>query len=195
MFPIVFLSPVLTETFFPFPVLGWVLYKMLKMFSNKRTLLTGPIGSGKTTFLQYISRERIPKGPSGAPITYKIKDCIFDEVMDFSGDEAWLKEFDKEMGKYHYILFFYDIFEYVKDEKYRNDVNARIDFIHRHKTSSQKTLLIGTHTDKMSDNFKPAVEQYFAGKSYQSMLDNIVYVNTTKKESCEPILNALRLNL
>ena len=95
-----------------------------KIFSNKKTLITGPLSSGKTTFLQYISKEKIPDGASGAPRIYKVNDAIFDEVTDFSGADAWLKaKFDEYIKDHDYILFFFDISEYIKDCKYRADAN------------------------------------------------------------------------
>ena len=72
-----------------------------EFFSNKKTLITGPLSSGKTTFLQYISKEKIPDGPSGAPRTYKVENAMFNEVTDFSGADAWLKsKFDEYTLEY-----------------------------------------------------------------------------------------------
>ena len=163
------------------------------IFSNKKTLLTGPLASGKTTFLQYISKEKIPDGASGAPRTYSVKDALFDEVTDFSGAEAWLHaKFNEYIKDHDYILFFFDISEYLRDNNYRNDVNARIDMINSSATSSQIALLVGTHIDKAPCNYKVNVESMFAGKPYQRMLNKIVYIDTTKKECVETILNELK---
>lgn len=159
-------------------------------------LLTGPLSSGKTTFLQYISKDIISDGASGAPRTYKVKDAVFDEVTDFSGAEAWLKaKFDEYIKVHDYILFFFDISMYLNDTKYRADVNARVDMIYRTSKLLEKkhvNLLVGTHIDKACQNFKSEFECFFAGKSYQSMLNNIVYINTTKKECVETIFNKLK---
>lgn len=161
-----------------------------KKFSKKKTLLTGPLSSGKTTFLQYISKEKIPDGPSGAPKSYKVDDATFDEVTDFSGAEAWLEaKFDVYIKDHDNILFFFDVYEYLKDAKYREDSNARIDMIHRNTTTSQKILIIGTHIDKLTGNYQAETESYFAGKSYQNVLKHIVYVDTTKKQCVETILS------
>lgn len=177
----------------PIFILVFAIAGLYALFSGKKTLLTGPIGSGKTTFLQYISKDKIPEGPSGAPRSYKVKDAMFDEVTDFSGAESWLKsKFDDYIKKHDYILFFFDISEYLKDEKYRRDSNARIDMIHRVSKSSQKILIVGTHIDMVSGNFKAEIERFFAEKPYQSVLNHIVYVNTTKKECIETILNELK---
>lgn len=169
---------------------------LVELFSNKKTLITGPLSSGKTTFLQYISKEKIPDGPSGAPRNYKVENAMFDEVTDFSGAEAWLKsKFNDYIKKYDYILFFFDISEYIKDIKYRADSNARIDMIHRNSTSSQKVLIVGTHVDKLHGNYQAEIENLFAGKPYQSVLNRVVYIDTTKKECVETILNELKKNL
>lgn len=170
-----------------------VIALVVELFSNKKTLITGPLSSGKTTFLQYISKEKIPDGPSGAPRSYKVENSIFDEVTDFSGAEAWLKsKFNDYIKEHDYILFFFDISEYLKDAEYRKDSNARIDMIYRNSTSFQKVLIVGTHIDKLHSNYKSEIEMYFAGKSYQSVLNRVVYINTTKKECVETILNELK---
>ena len=164
-----------------------------ELFSNKKTLITGPLSSGKTTFLQYIAKEKIPDGPSGAPKNYKVENAMFDEVTDFSGAEAWLKsKFNDYIKEHDYILFFFDISEYIKDIKYRADSNARIDMIHRNSTSSQKVLIVGTHVDKLHGNYQAEIEKLFAGKPYQSVLNRVVYIDTTKKECVETILNELK---
>lgn len=164
-----------------------------KVFSNKKTLLTGPLASGKTTFLQHISKEKINNGPSGSPRRYKVENAMFDEVTDFSGAEAWLKaRFNDYIKEHDYILFFFDISEYIKDPMYRADSNARIDMIYRNATSSQKVLMVATHIDKQPGNYKAETETLFAGKPYQSVLNRIVYVDTNKMECVETILNELK---
>lgn len=164
-----------------------------RVFNNKKTLLTGPLSSGKTTFLQYISKDIIPNGPSGAPRRYKVNDAIFDEVTDLSGAESWLdNKFDVYIKEHDYIFFFFDVSEYTKDEKYRDDSNARIDMIYRHYIPTQKIVIIGTHIDEMSGNYKAEVEKFFAGKSYQSVLNRIAYVDTTKKECVATIFKELQ---
>lgn len=173
----------------------WSLIRLLidSIFSRKKTLLTGPLSSGKTTFLQYISKDKIQAGPSGAPRHYKVKDAMFDEVTDFSGAEAWLKsKFNDYIKEHDYIMFFFDLSEYIKDSAYRADSNARIDMIYRNTMPSQKILIVGTHVDKLSGNYRAEVERLFAGKSYQSVLNRIVYVDTTKKECVKTILNELK---
>lgn len=163
-----------------------------KIFSNKKTLLTGPISSGKTTFLQYISKENIPDGPSGAPRTYKVGSALFDEVTDFSGAEAWLNaKFDEYIEEHDYIIFFFDISKYIEDYKYRVNSNARIDMIHRNSQPSQTVLLVGTHIDKAPSNYKSEVEKLFAEKRFKSRLNKMVYINTTQKECVKTILNEL----
>ncbi len=172
---------------------GYAVKSLIDFLSGKKTLITGPISSGKTTFVQHISKDEIPDGPSGAPRSYKVEDAMLDEVTDFSGDTSWLKsKFNEYIKAHDYILFFFDTSEYIKDELYRADANARIDMIHRNVNSSQKVLIVGTHIDKLSGNYKADIERLFAGKSYQSVLDHIVYVDTTKKECVETIHDELK---
>lgn len=179
-------------------VILWIARRSIrKLFSKKKTLLTGPLASGKTTFLRHIAKDiildDIPDGPSGAPKQYKVNNAMFDEVTDFSGAEVWLKtKFDEYIKEHDFILFFFDISEYLQDPMYKAHSNARIDMIHRNTNSSQKVLIVGTHIDRVSGNFKAEVENSFAGKSYQSVLNRIVYINTTEKECVLTILNELK---
>ena len=174
-------------------LIGAAIGTLIEYLRNKKSLLTGPLSSGKTTFLQYISKEIIPDGPSGAPRRYKVKDAIFDEVTDLSGAEAWLKgKFDEYIKKQDYILFFFDVSEYLKDSNYRDDTNSRIDFIHRNATDAQTVLMVGTHIDLVSGNYRAGVESLFADKPYQSLLKRIVYIDTTKKKCVRTILEELK---
>ena len=121
------------------------------------------------------------------------RDAIFDEVTDFSGAEAWLNaKFDEYIKKHNYILFFFDVSEYLTDLKYREDCNARIDMIHRNSSTSQKVLVVGTHIDLVTANYRADLENLFAGKTYQRLLSRIVYIDTRKKECVKTILNELK---
>lgn len=168
------------------------IYALLLLLSNKKSLITGPVASGKTTFLRYVSKEKIPEGPSGAPKSYKVKNAIFDVVTDFSGDTGWLSDFNERIKEHDYILFFFDVSEYLTDLKYREDCNARIDKIHGVVKPSQKVLMVGTHIDMVSGNYRADIENMFAGKSYQSILSRIVYIDTRKKECVKTILDELK---
>lgn len=167
---------------------------LANLFSNKKTLLTGPPSSGKTTFLQYISKDEIPKEQSGVPKSYKVQNAFFDVVTDFSGDTAWLNgKFDQFINDHDYILFFFDVSEYINTAQYRSDVNARIDMINRNiNRLRQIVLLVGTHIDCVSGEYKSNVEQFFAGKEYANLLNKIVYIDTRKKGCVEIIFDELK---
>ncbi|MDO4949494.1 MAG: GTPase domain-containing protein [Bacteroidales bacterium] len=159
----------------------------------QEALLTGPIASGKTTFLQYITNENIPNGASGAPRKYQVNNTPFNKVTDFSGADAWLKgSFDKYINEHGYILFFCDVAEYIRDLGYRKNANARMDMIVRCSKPSQIVLLVGTHIDMAPKKYNVKFEQHFAGKPYIRILYRKVYVNTTQKECVQTILNALK---
>lgn len=174
---------------------GTVIYKILDtVFPDKKTLLTGPLGSGKTTFLRHLTKEYIPDGPSGAPKTYKIKRAVFDEITDFSGDEAWLSDFDTRIEQSDFVLFFFDVSQFLNNEKYQEDVYARVYKINEYvkNRDKKKVLIIATHVDKVCGNYTNDVLKKFANKPYKSIISNIVFVDTTKKDSVETIGNALK---
>ena len=55
-------------------------------------------------------------------------------------------------------------------------------------------VIVGTHIDKLSGNYKAKVESYFAGKPYRSLLERMAYINTTKKECVKKIYDELKKN-
>ena len=174
------------------PLAGLLAIFVASLFDEKKTLLTGPQGAGKTTFLKFLSKESIPDGPSGVPKTYKIGDALFDEITDFSGAEDWLKNFDERIKDMDNIIFFFDVFDFLNDEKYRNDVYNRVYFINRCVSEKHKVVIVATHVDKVSGSYEAEVAKKFAGKPYNNLLNNIVYVDTTNKYSVEIIAKALK---
>lgn len=164
--------------------------------SNKKkpikALLTGPIASGKTTFLQHISEEEIPSGASGAPKQYKVKNEVFDEAKDLPGDEGWLDvKFEKDIKTHDYILFFFDINQYISDLEYREDVEARIDMIYNIK-DLQSVVMIGTHSDLAHGNYQTGIKSLFIDKPYKNILSKLVYVDTRSKECVKTICDKLK---
>lgn len=169
--------------------------------SNKKkpikALLTGPIASGKTTFLLHISEVPIPIGPSSAPRTYKVKNEVFDEAKDLPGDEGWLEEkFEEDIKTHDYILFFFDINQYISDLEYRDDVNARIDMIYDQIKINikdlQSVVMIGTHSDLAHGNYQTEIKSLFIDKPYKNILSKLVYVDTREKECVKTICDKLK---
>lgn len=161
------------------------------IFKDKKTLLTGPIASGKTTFLRHLS-DKVQAGASGAPKQYKLKDAVLDEVTDFSGAEEYLiGKFDKYIKEHDYILLFFDVAYFLKDQEYREDVLGRADMINKNISYPSNVVLIGTHIDQVSGNYNKEVELYFASKPFERLLKKIVYVNTTDKECVKKIGDVL----
>lgn len=162
-----------------------------EFFSNKSILLTGPKSSGKTTFLRHFID--IKEGATSSHQEYVVNGTHFKKAKDMAGDSAWLNEkFDKEIKGYDYVLLFFDVSEYVKDEEYRDDSNARIQMIHNIcKNTNQKLLLVGTHID-FGKNYRCEVIDIITKKPYRDVIDSLVFVDTRKKSDCiEKILDKL----
>lgn len=175
-------------------IFGYLVGSLLeKIFSHKKTLLTGPSASGKTTFLRYLSKEEIPEDQSGSPKHYEVKDASFDVVTDFGGADVWLEQkFDEYIKDNDIILFFFSVYLFINDVAYRNNCFARIDFINNvietEKSSNsnyrKQVLMVGTYIDKVPGFKRSQVESLFAGKPYAGFLQRSVYINTTNKEEC-----------
>lgn len=174
------------------PALWWVkpLYK--HFFDKKKSILIGLPGAGKSTFLRHLVKDGVPEGPSGSLKEYKVDTAQFKIATDFSGADAFQKKLDKTIQGYNYILIFFDVSQYIENNNYRIDSNARMDFIHRHSGKSTKILLVGTHIDEAPNNYKTQVESSLVGKSYAELLNRIVYVNTTKEKCVKQICEALK---
>lgn len=167
---------------------------------GKKTLLIGPQGSGKTTFLRHIAEpnQKIPEGPSGLPRDYRTKnDHIFNVVTDLGGADAWLENsLDLYMKDKDFVLLFFDVNACLSDDSYQGIVSARLEFIHKHKTDSQKVLLVGSHIDEAlssdSSDYESKIHQLFADKSYRILLKNIVYIDATNKNCVDKIVKGLK---
>lgn len=163
------------------------------MSDKKKAVLIGPKSSGKTTFLQHIAIDEISNGPSKDPTTHKVKGTQFDEVTDFSGSETYFNIQNKYIKNKEYgILFFFDVSKYLQDRAYQYDLDSLIKSINFDSMTLKKMLIIGTHIDKLSGNYKEEIEHIFAKKLYKKMFKHIVYVDTTNKNCVEIINNALK---
>lgn len=202
MFPI---NPIITYVV-ACAIVGGSLRRLIRSlldnnFSHKMTMLTGPLASGKTTFLRYLSEDEIPEGPSNAPKRYIVKDAFFDVVTDIGGADVWLyQKFDVFIKEHDYILFFFSVYEFINDIAYRHNCFARLDFINNvlekerlSGSEEQKiVLLVGTYIDKVPGFNRSQVESHFAGKPFSGFLQRSVYINTNNKEEClREINNAL----
>ena len=149
-------------------------------FKNKSILLTGPKSSGKTTFLRHFKKDII-EGATSAHQEYVVNDTHFKKVKDMAGDSAWLYErFDREIEGYDYSLLFFNVSEYVKDEDYRDDSNARIQMIHNIcKKTNQKLLLVGTHID-FGECYRCKVIDIITQKPYREVINNLVFIDTRR---------------
>lgn len=174
------------------------LRSLVAIAGSKKTLITGPQGSGKTTFLRHIARKKqdISEGPSGAPRDYSVDvdGALFHMVTDFSGADVWLENsFDVYMKDKDFVLFFFDVNACLSDVDYQRNVSARLDSIHKYRTNSQKVLLVGSHVDvALSPDYNVVIPQLFADKSYRNLFENIVYIDATEKNCIKKIVNGLK---
>lgn len=182
-------------------IFGWLLEELEEIFRDKKTLLTGPGFSGKTSFLRHISKDKVPDKPSGAPDDYKVTgvDAVFHIVKDFGGSEGWIAgKFDEYIQESDYVLFFFDASKFIDNTEYRLDCFARVEMIDRVVKELSQTgkspivLLVCTHIDKVSGNYEATVENLFAGKPYAGLLKRIAYVNTVKEECVKIIIDKLK---
>lgn len=150
-------------------------------------------------------RKKIKEGATLHPQTYKVGDATFDEVTDMSGDSVFLKErFDKDIKNNDYILFFFNVNDYLTNNSYKKDVDARIDFIHQHfefyttyypsiSIRTKKVLLVGTHIDDAKNKmYEVEIAKSVAGKPYAKLFEHIVYINMLEEGSYKRITDKLK---
>ena len=119
------------------------------------------------------------------------------EGEDIGGNVENIKFYYEDFLMNKDICFFmFDIKKYIEQERYRNDVNTRLDFINRHINSAKQWAAIGTHVDQAKiekgKNIIDIVQNHVKDKPYSRLLNtNFFARNLTDKKDMDFIIDKL----
>jgi hypothetical protein len=136
------------------------------VFDNHDTIqsiaVLGMVAAGKTQFLANIRNiERKVYEPTLFPERYDSfsinlgnREVKIEKGIDISGADEFVRYYYKDLiNRSNIVFFLFDSFMYLNKEEYANNVQARLEFIHRHiGNKSIETVVFGTFADKFKDN-------------------------------------------
>ena len=172
--------------------------KTRKKLTGKKVMLFGPSMSGKTTFLNWLikdkpTEEHIATGSGNyEEITDGENKTIY-TLCDMGGSPGFLigGVMEKKYKENDFILMFFNCAKFISDNAYKADVEARFDALAvLHKQNPKPVLLIGSHWDKLDDfqkksikscGFEPFVD---SSKEYSRFLrgQKLIFDNLTNKK-------------
>ncbi len=176
----------------PFVLLGGASYYYLKKKSEKQEekhgktiAVLGMKGVGKTLFLANISNKDYKDcAATIGSEDYKgfylsIGGHIFfiKGGKDIGGGEEYIRDYYEEMIKNSEIVFFlFNAYKYLNEKDYRDQTQARFEFIYRHsQESNTNVIILATFADKFSSVQKrndayTSIKNSVSEKSYQKLL-------------------------
>lgn len=158
-------------------------------------LKTGNVGNScGGTSVDYVGWF-IYKKPNGEAVF--VKDCI-----DIGGGEENIKaHYESEISKCDTLVFMFNSHKYINDEKYRRDVNARLDLVYNlanGKITDDNIVMVGTHRDLFNDEEKKdgkilnRIKSLIADKPYSNLFNvNFMVVNLLDKQSFYDVANKI----
>lgn len=176
-----------------------------KKTEGKSLGILGMPGAGKTLFLRnlqgkpYTRYEQTTGAEDYNSFTFMhqgraISIC---KGKDIGGNAENIKVYYEDFLKNQDIcLFIFDVKKYIEQEKYRNDVNARLDFINRHIKDMKYWAVIGTHVDQVKieqgKSIIDIVQGHMKNKPYSRLLSiNFFARNLTDKKDMDFIIDKI----
>jgi GTPase SAR1 family protein len=178
-----------------------------KRTEGKSLGILGMPGAGKTLFLRNLQGKPYTRyeQTTGAEdynrfdFTHKGRTISICEGKDIGGNAENIKVYYEDFLKNKDIcLFIFDIKKYIdiEQEKYRNDVNARLDYIDRHIKDMKHWAIIGTHVDQakieQGKSIIDIVQRHVKNKPYSRLLSmNFFARNLTNKKDMDFIIDKI----
>lgn len=169
-----------------------------KTLAGKKVMLFGPPLSGKTTFINWLIKDYHTKDyhASGSGDFKTLKDEENQTIYtfcDMGGGHGLLNGgvMEEKYKENDIILMFFDYAQYISDNAYKTDVEARFDALaFLHKQEQKPVLLIGSHWDELDNsqqqNVKTGgiVQLVDSSKDYYRFLGGLklILANLTEKK-------------
>lgn len=168
--------------------------------------ILGMAGAGKTQFLRNLQGKpykRCDEQTAGAEdfedfvFNHKGREISICKGKDIGGNVENIKYYYEDFIKNRDIcIFMFDIKKYIEQEKYRKDVNTRLDFINRHINDTSHWAAIGTHVDQMKieqgKSIINIVQGYIKDKPYSRLLSiNFFASNLTDQKDMDIIIDKI----
>lgn len=157
--------------------------------------------AGKTSLLNILRRREYGVYEATAIANYNAFSCEINGKtysikagVEIGGDERFIPRFYEEFLNTRDICFFiFNVKKYLYNTQYKNETNARLEYVHRHLKSKYTTdgvihkhlVVIGSHIDTLSESQqKDALKRCqntIEGKNYSMMFDqNFLLMDLTK---------------
>lgn len=177
-----------------------------KKIVGKSLGILGMPGAGKTFFLRNLQGKQYKRCDEQTTGAEDYDDFVFKhdgrEIFickgkDIGGNVENIKAYYEDFIKNRDIcLFIFDIKKYIEQEKYRKDVNTRLDFINRHINNTSHWAAIGTHVDQMEieqgKSIIDIVQGYVKDKPYSKLLSiNFFACNLTNPKDMDFIVGKI----
>ena len=173
--------------------------KTRRTLAGKKVMLFGPPESGKTTFFNWLIKDQATEEhhESGSgdyeEITDKEKQTIY-TFCDMGGAPGFLNGgmMEQKYKESDIILMFFNYAQYISDNNYKDDVEARFDALaFLHKQNQKPVLLIGSHWDELNDSQQQNVKScgvvslVDSSKEYYRFLGGLKLILANLKEKNE----------
>lgn len=150
----------------------------IKPLKGKRIAVLGMQGAGKTQFLANIRNIEHNGSTMGIepfdPFEIKIgnREVLIEKGEDMSGNVNYIKDnYIRLINDNEIIFFLFNGFDYINNEDYRDNTQARLDFIHRHR-GDKEIVIFATFKDKFQDEKTPylGILESLKEKDYRSLI-------------------------
>lgn len=172
--------------------------KTRKTFAGKKVMLFGPPLSGKTTFINWLIKDHPTTDyhASGSSDFKTLKDEENQTIYtfcDMGGGHGFLNGgvMEQKYKENDIILMFFNYAQYISDNAYKTDIEARFDALaFLHKQEQKPVLLIGSHWDKLNNSQQQdvktggIVQLVDSSKDYYHFLGGLklILANLTEKK-------------
>lgn len=136
--------------------------RMIKPAKKLDLAILGTQGAGKTTLWRAITQSKESVEPTIGSETISEKKVTINSItrnikqsIDISGGLDNVREqYKKLITEKDFIIFIFNIEEFMKSQEYREDVIMRLRVIQKYKESTKSFHIIGSHVDKLTDSLK-----------------------------------------